>query len=91
MFAQVGLTGEFLKLKETRALFRKEQHFPSDVIDRGMASGDLLARARAKVGELVDGYRRPVISPHVEEQLLAIARREAGECLPGIEVGAVRG
>jgi len=28
MFAQVGLQGDFLKLKETRALFRREQHFP---------------------------------------------------------------
>ena len=89
MFAQVGLTGEFLKLKETRALFRKEQHFPSDVIDRGVATGDLLARVRGRVRELVEGYRRPVISPQVEERLLAIARREGAACLPGIEVGVI--
>ena len=91
MFAQVGLTGEFLKLKETRALFRAEQHFPSDVIDRGAATGDLLTRVRGRVRELVDGYRRPVISPQVEERLLAIARREAGACLPGILVESVPG
>src|SRR5436305_12774152 len=35
MFAQTGLHGDFLKLKETRSLFRTEQHFPSDVIERG--------------------------------------------------------
>ena len=29
MFAQTGLSGEFLKLKETRALFRQEQYLPS--------------------------------------------------------------
>src|SRR5512146_238421 len=32
MFAQTGLHGDFLKLKETRSLFRTEQHFPSDII-----------------------------------------------------------
>ena len=37
MFAQTGLHGDFLKLKETRSLFRQEQHFPSSVIDRGLA------------------------------------------------------
>ena len=36
MFAETGLQGDFLKLNETRALFRKEQHFPSAVIDRGL-------------------------------------------------------
>src|SRR4029077_8254386 len=34
MFSQTGLHGDFLKLKETRALFRCEQHFPSTIIDR---------------------------------------------------------
>ena len=36
MFAQTGLSGEFLKLKETRALFRQEQHLPFPVIDRSV-------------------------------------------------------
>jgi trimethylamine:corrinoid methyltransferase-like protein len=49
MFAQIGLSGEFLKLKETRTMFRREQHIPSAVIDRGTeASGDAFARARAR-------------------------------------------
>jgi trimethylamine--corrinoid protein Co-methyltransferase len=92
MFAQAGLSGEFLKLKETRALFRQEQHFPSDVIDRGSAvdGPELLTRARQRVGELLGAYRRPVISHEVEEALIAIARREACnaglEHLPGILV-----
>ncbi len=93
MFAQVGLTGEFLKLKETRALFRAEQHFPSDVIDRGTAVDDLLTRARSRVGELVEGYRRPVISAEIEEKLIGIARDAAEiDYLPGIsaEVGSSR-
>ncbi len=55
MFAQTGLRGDFLKLKETRALFRKEQHFPSAVIDRGLAnmsdaSPGILDRARESRG-----------------------------------------
>ena len=92
MFAEVGLTGEFLKLKETRALFRQEQHFPSDVMDRGAGVEDLIRRARARVRELVEGYRRPAISSTVEEELLAIAKREGGDYLPGIvgKVGLVR-
>ncbi len=63
MFAQVGLSGEFLKLKETRTLFRKEQHIPSAVIDRSgrssEAATDSFARARTRVGVLVGQYEAP--------------------------------
>src|SRR5262249_28870195 len=63
MFAQTGLQGDFLKLKETRALFRNEQHFPSSVIDRGLPdvdgkAPDILERARLRVDELVTSYER---------------------------------
>jgi trimethylamine---corrinoid protein Co-methyltransferase len=93
-FAQTGLHGDFLKLKETRLLFRKEQHFPSAVIDRrGDANaGDILARARERVNELVQSYQRPQLSPQVEDGLLAAASCEAKtfglEHLPGIEMPA---
>ena len=90
MFAQTGLHGDFLKLKDTRALFRKEQHFPSAVIDRG-ASGfaaDILGRARERVEELVMGYRRPEISSEWEQEMLAFAEREGRKAglaeLPGV-------
>jgi trimethylamine--corrinoid protein Co-methyltransferase len=57
MFAQTGLSGEFLKLKETRALFRQEQYLPSAVIDRSArgseAASDIFTRARSRVDELV--------------------------------------
>jgi trimethylamine--corrinoid protein Co-methyltransferase len=94
MFAQVGLHGEFLKLKETRALFRSEQHFPSAVIDRGSVSADnpsdILTRARQRVDELVSGYQRPVLTPEVAAGLQQIALRYAGSAglvhLPGIEL-----
>lgn len=91
MFAQTGLHGDFLKLKETRALFRKEQHFPSAVIDRSSDANapDILARARQRVDELLGQYLRPVISSAVEDALRKIARREAEAAgvkrLPAIE------
>jgi trimethylamine:corrinoid methyltransferase-like protein len=91
MFAQVGLHGDFLKLKETRALFRQEQHFPSAVTDRSGDAGtpDILERTRQRVNELVESYRRPEISPIVEASLREIALRKAKsfelDHLPGIE------
>jgi trimethylamine:corrinoid methyltransferase-like protein len=94
MFAQTGLQGDFLKLKETRALFRKEQHFPSEIIDRGFdgESGDILTRARERVGELVENYQRPEIPAEREHALIEFAEREgkrAGlEGLAGIRESA---
>jgi trimethylamine--corrinoid protein Co-methyltransferase len=90
MFAQTGLHGEFLKLKETRALFRKEQHFPSSIIDRGGDPNppDILSRARQRVDELLQCYQPPQISPEVLKSLRAIAARHARsaglEQLPGV-------
>ena len=91
-FAQTGLHGDFLKLKETRALFRREQHFPSAVTDRRSEPDglDILTRARRRVNELVNGYQRPQLMPEREDRLLAIASREAKRVgldhLPGIDV-----
>ena len=91
-FAQAGLQGDFLKLKETRALFRKEQHFPSAVIDRGLAScgaaPDIVGRARERVEELLAEYQRPSILAGREQAMLNFAETEGGraglEGLPGI-------
>jgi trimethylamine--corrinoid protein Co-methyltransferase len=79
MFAQAGLHGEFLKLKETRALFRSEQHFPSDVIDRGMNLDglDVLGRARRRVDELIASYERPRVLADREEAMLRFAEQHA--------------
>jgi trimethylamine--corrinoid protein Co-methyltransferase len=80
-FAQIGLSGEFLKLKETRALFRQEQHMPSEVIDRGsrteMAATDTFARARVRVEELVARYVAPQIDESVLRRWEAIVARES--------------
>jgi trimethylamine---corrinoid protein Co-methyltransferase len=94
MFAQTGLHGDFLKLKETRALFRDEQHFPSAVVDRGAHSvddigPDILARARQRAAELLAAYRRPAIASDREQAILDFARHEAGKfglrTLPGVD------
>jgi trimethylamine---corrinoid protein Co-methyltransferase len=91
MFTQTGLHGDFLKLKETRTLFRKEQHFPSLVIDRGLATMDenppgILDRAAQRVRELTSEYQRRGFA--CEQEMLAFAQRKgkkAGlEELPGI-------
>ena len=93
MFAKTGLQGDFLKLKETRALFREEQHFPSAVIDRGLstikdAGAGVLERAHQRVEELVLTYERRSLGPGREQEMIAFAQREgrnAGlEGLPGI-------
>ena len=84
MFAQAGLQGDFLKLKETRTLFRKEQHFPSSIIDRGISSmdgssPDILQRARQRVEELLSAYERHPLPPEREQELVAFAQRESKE------------
>jgi trimethylamine--corrinoid protein Co-methyltransferase len=94
MFAQTGLRGDFLTLKETRALFRREQHFPSSVIDRGFSAPDesspgILARAHERANELLAGYSRPGLPLDRARALIDFAEyetRKAGlESLPGID------
>ena len=95
MFAQTGLRGEFLKLKETRQLFRTEQHIPSTVIDRTtlrsweeQGSPDTLARSGARVDQLLASYQRPILGAERERALRAVVEAEAGKCglerLPGL-------
>ena len=81
MFAKIGLAGDFLKLPETRHLFRLEQRLPSAVIDRGSlraweASGqkDAFARARERVAGLLAAYRPPAPDPERERARLAVVR-----------------
>lgn len=93
MFAQTGLSGDFLKLKETRSLFRQEQHFPSAIIDRGLpamdsASPNILQRAQERVAELLSTYERNPLGQERERELMAFAEREGQkeglQGLPGI-------
>ncbi len=93
MFAEIGLTGDFMKLKETRTLFRSEQHFPTSVTHRGeipegMVPDDAYARAHTRVCELLNSYQRPALSVQTEDALLKVVRDVAGKIglkeLPGI-------
>jgi trimethylamine---corrinoid protein Co-methyltransferase len=91
-FAQTGLTGDFLKLKETRTLFRQEQHFPSDVIDRGgtPTASDILTRARQRVEELLADSLSAGPLEETRHALLDFATKQARAAgldhLPGIEM-----
>lgn len=80
MFAQTGFPGEFLKLKETRSLFRKEQYLPSPVIDRSARGSepptDVFTRALARVDDLVSTYQKPSLSEDVLQKSHAIIERE---------------
>ena len=95
MFAKVGGKGDFLKLPETRKLFKQEQHLPSKVIDRGSLNSweqggrkDIAVRAKERVQELLTNYRRPEISADVEAKLrdfmTAHAQQTGMDGLPGI-------
>lgn len=79
-FAQIGLSGEFLKLKETRALFRQEQQIPSDVIDRNSRGAeetqDTFARAGKRAEELIGQYRRPELPDDLVREWKRIVERE---------------
>ena len=95
MFAKAGAHGDFLQLPETRKLFRLEQHIPTKVIDRASLGSweqegkkDAFTRAKQRVQELLANYKRPEMPVGVEENLreevLALAKREGLERLPGI-------
>lgn len=79
-FVEAGLSGEFLKLQETRALFRKEQHIPSEVIDRdtrGVNPTDTFTRARERVIRLLSEYTQPQLPASVLAEFARIFEREA--------------
>ncbi len=83
MFAQTQFSGEFLRLKETRALFRREQQIPSAVIDRTSRteapSVDIFVRAKQRVQQLVDDYQQPRLNEHMNETFRQIVDREAAQ------------
>jgi len=96
MFAAAGPKGEFLKLPETRRLFRSEQYLPSEVIDRNPPGAeeegkprDTFCRARQRVAQLLANYQRSDAARERETQLRAafeVHGRKAGMTrLPGIE------
>ncbi len=83
-FGLAGLGGDFLKLEETRRLFRREQYLPSKVIERGSARAwqeagagarDAFQRARRRVDELVAAYRKPELPEGLEQAMTDVVNR----------------
>jgi trimethylamine:corrinoid methyltransferase-like protein len=84
LFAELGLSGEFLGVRHTRQWFRAEQHLPSAVIDRASVRAwaeagepDTGARARARVAELLAQYQPRPLAPEVEKELRGLVERSA--------------
>ena len=96
MYTNFAFQGEFLKHPLTRDLFAKEQHIPSDVMDRSSVRGwqagersDTFTRARERVASLLDAYERPQVDSAVAKEIRAIVARAAAEAdldeLPAVE------
>ena len=88
--------GDFLKQKITMQLFRKEQHLPSNVIDRDSmrnwkvaGSLDTYERAKVMVKELLAAYKRPELDPARLKELhafmLDLSKKAGVNELPAIE------
>ncbi len=96
MFTGIDFKADFLKKKETRALFSKEQYLPSKVIDRGSirawqdnGSPNTWQRAKAETQKILAAYQRPSM-PEQEQELNAMISRLAREAgmdkLPELEL-----
>lgn len=85
--------GDFLKQRITMQLFRKEQHLPSNVIDRDSmrdwkqaGSLDTYERAKLMVNKLLESYTRPALNEAKEKALhsfmLDLAKKAGMDKLP---------
>jgi trimethylamine--corrinoid protein Co-methyltransferase len=85
--------GDFLKQRITMQLFRKEQHLPSNVIDRDSmrdwkqaGSLDTYERAKLMVKKLLESYTRPALDEAKEKALhsfmLNLAKKAGMDELP---------
>ena len=88
--------GEFLKQKNTRELFKTEQHLPSNLIDRESyrgwtASGgkDAFSRAKYRTKELLDSYTIPEHGQEkvkeINKYISALASKVGMDALPDFE------
>jgi trimethylamine--corrinoid protein Co-methyltransferase len=93
--------GDFLKQKITLQLFRKEQHLPSNIIDRDSVrawkdSGglDAFGRAKIRVKELIASYTKPELDSARVDALhafvLDLAKKAGMDALPAHELSPVR-
>jgi len=88
--------GDFLKQKITMQLFQKEQHMPTEIIDRDSIRGwkaggslDTFDRAKVRVKQLLASYKRPELDSAQVSQLhafvLDLSQKAGVETLPVIE------
>jgi trimethylamine--corrinoid protein Co-methyltransferase len=88
--------GDFLKQKITMKLFQQEQHMPTEIIDRDSIRGwkaggslDTFERAKIRVKQLLEAYKRPELDPAQESQLhayvLELAKKAGVQSLPVID------
>jgi trimethylamine---corrinoid protein Co-methyltransferase len=81
MFTEAGVSGDFLRLKQTRELFRMEQHLPSEVVDRGdiLTDGaprlDAFQRAQQRVKNLLTAYEPPILAPERLREMEVLLQR----------------
>ena len=97
LFAGINFKADFLYQKATLDLFRLEQLQHSTVIDRGSlqqwqsdGARDTFTRARDQVKKLVARYKRPQITPEIEQELIemvsSLARQAGMEKLPDLKL-----
>jgi trimethylamine--corrinoid protein Co-methyltransferase len=84
MFSTIAFKGEFLKQKQTRQLFSKEQFLPSPILDRGSirtwqeeGCTDTFTRAKARVKGLLNDYQPPVLPGDQKAALIDMVTRLA--------------
>jgi len=88
--------GDFLKQRITMQLFQKEQHMPTEIIDRDSIRGwkaggslDTFDRAKVRVKQLLASYKRPELDSAQVSQLhafvLDLSKQAGVETLPVIE------
>jgi len=84
LFAELGHRGDFLGARHTRRWFKAEQYLPSAVIDRASVRAwteagkpDALARAKARVAELLAQYQLRPLQPEEHKELREMVERAA--------------
>jgi trimethylamine--corrinoid protein Co-methyltransferase len=97
MFQNIDFKADFLKQKETRSLFAKEQYLPSKVIDRGSTrtwqnagKQDSWIRAKAETQKIIQNFTRPAADKEQEQGLIDLVSRLASQAgmshLPDLEL-----
>jgi trimethylamine:corrinoid methyltransferase-like protein len=86
MFENINFKADFLKQKETRALFAKEQYLPSKVIDRGSTrtwqnagKKDSWVRAKTQTQKILHDYIRPAAPREQEKALIELVEHMASQ------------